>query len=215
MSERLRGMTARDAGLASCHVCGHLEQVEESRCSRCQASVHSRKQNSLQRCIALSFAGAIAYIPANIMPIMWVTSFGDRAPRTIMTGIISFWEIEAYPIAITIFVASVIIPGLKLIALGLLCAAASGRLALSGKFTNIMFFLTELIGRWSMIDVFVVAILAGLVQLGGVATIEVGPAAVAFGLTVILTMIAAHSFDPRLVWDQLRTQTQGAEKSSF
>jgi paraquat-inducible protein A len=111
---------------------------------------------------------------------------------------------HAYAVAGIIFIASVMIPGLKLTALIILCAAAKGWVGISGHFANRLYWLTELVGRWSMIDVFVVAVLVGLVQMGNLMSIKPGPAVVSFGLMVILTMFAAHSFEPKLVWDRLR-----------
>ncbi len=111
---------------------------------------------------------------------------------------------KPYPVAITIFIASVMISGLKFIALGILCGAASGKIELNPKGANRMYYLTELVGRWSMVDVFVVAILVGLIQMGNLMSIEPGVAAIAFGLMVILTMLSAHAFDPKLIWDRLR-----------
>lgn len=196
--------TAYSLGLASCHTCGRLGREEDHHCERCGAHLHLRKRDSVQRCIAFSLAALIAYVPANVMPIMYVTELGVSEPSTILEGVATFWSIHAYPVAIVIFVASVLIPGLKLLALGVLCLAASGRLPLSGEKANRIYWLTELVGRWSMVDVFVVAILVGLVQLGGVMAINPGPAALSFGLMVILTMLAAHAFEPKLIWDRLR-----------
>ncbi|MGJ8724206.1 MAG: paraquat-inducible protein A [Roseibacillus sp.] len=154
--------------------------------------------------MALLTASLIAYIPANILPIMVVTQFGAEEPSTILSGVATFWEMHAYPVAITIFVASVLIPGLKLMALGVLCAAAAGMVPIDPHRANRIYWLTELVGRWSMVDVFVVAILVGLVKFTGLMSIAAGPAAVAFGLMVILTMFAAHAFEPKLIWDRLR-----------
>ncbi|MFC0018081.1 paraquat-inducible protein A [Roseibacillus persicicus] len=192
--------------LASCHTCSRVQSAELHHCERCGAPVHLRKPDSLQRCIALSIASLIAYVPANVMPIMIVTQLGAAEPSTILMGVATFWDMHAYPVAITIFIASVMIPGLKLVALGILCAAAAGKLTVDPKNANRIYFLTELVGRWSMVDVFVVAILVGLVKFGGMMSIEAGPAAVAFAIMVILTMFAAHAFDPKLIWDRIREE---------
>lgn len=166
--------------------------------------MHTRKPYAVQRCIALLTAGVIAYIPANVWPIMTVTQLGQSHKSTILGGVATFWEMHAYPVAITIFVASVLIPSLKLIALGLLCAIATGKLKMNPRRATKIYQFTELVGRWSMVDVFVVAILVGLIQLGNVMNIRPGAAALAFGTTVILTMLAAHSFEPKLIWDRVR-----------
>ena len=203
MSE-VKARVAMQEKLASCHTCHRTQDAALSLCERCGTHMHLRKPDSLQRCLALLVASIIAYIPANVMPIMVVTQFGQDEPSTILTGVATFWQMHAYPVAITIFIASVLIPGLKILALGVLCAAASGKLSLDPRHANRIYWLTELVGRWSMVDVFVVAILVGLVNFTGLMSITAGPAAVAFGLMVILTMFAAHAFDPKLVWDRLR-----------
>lgn len=197
-------LSARQQNLASCHTCNKVSDAGLHRCPRCHSALHLRKPDSLQRCLAFGITGVLAYIPANLLPIMVVTQLGTRENSTILGGVATFWELQAYPVAITIFIASVMIPGLKFIALGFLCAAASGHLPLDPKNANRMYYLTELVGRWSMVDVFVVGILVGLIQLGNLMSIQPGGAAVAFGLMVILTMLSAHAFDPRLIWDRLR-----------
>lgn len=196
--------SARQQNLVSCHTCQRVSSAEESRCPRCHSALHSRKPDSLARCLAFALTGILAYLPANFFPIMVVTQLGTPQENTILGGVATFWELKAYPVAITIFIASVMIPALKFIALGFLCAAASGHLALNPRSANRMYYLTELVGRWSMVDLFVVAILVGLIQLGNLMSIQPGVAAIAFGLMVILTMLAAHAFDPRLIWDRLR-----------
>lgn len=196
--------TALQKGLASCHTCNKVSETSHHRCPRCNTPLHARKPDSLNRCLAFGITGILAYIPANILPIMVVTQLGAKESSTIIGGVATFWELKAYPVAITIFIASVMIPGLKFLALGFLCAAASGRFNLNPKSANRIYFLTELVGRWSMVDVFVVAILVGLIQLGNLMTIEPGAAAIAFGLMVIFTMLSAHAFDPRLIWDRIR-----------
>ena len=195
---------AKDENLSNCHTCHLLQSADRHHCERCGAKLHLRKKESLQRCLAFLVAAIIAYVPANLMPMMLITKVGVVYPRTIMEGVVAFWEDGSYPIAITIFTASVLIPGLKLIALLILCAAAVGWIRVDGRRTNRLYFLTEVVGRWSMVDVYVVAILVGLVQLGNLSSISSGPGTIAFGFTVILTMMAAHSFDPRLIWDQKR-----------
>ena len=198
--------TALSENLASCHTCSRVQSADSHHCERCGTSVHARKPDSLQRCLALSLASLIAYIPANILPIMVVTQLGKKEASTILSGVATFWEMHAYPVAITIFIASVLIPGLKLMALGILCAAAAGKIKLDPRRANRIYWLTELVGRWSMVDVFVVAILVGLVNFTGLMSIAAGPAAVSFGLMVVLTMFAAHAFEPKLIWDRLRTE---------
>jgi paraquat-inducible protein A len=194
---------AVDRGLAGCHVCGRVAPENLGNCPRCGSALHIRKPNSIQRTIALMSAAAALYIPANVLPIMTITELGDVDETTIMEGMISFWNTGAYPIAIVIFTASILIPLLKIVALVWLCAAATGKIDPSPSMLGKVYWFTELLGRWSMIDIFVVGILVALVQLGTYMSITPGPAALAFGGVVVLTMFAAMSFDPRLLWDQL------------
>ena len=196
--------SALELDLVACHTCNKVSDIKQHHCPRCGTTLHARKQDSLARCLAYGIAGILAYIPANILPIMLVTQLGTEEKSTILGGVATFWEMKAYPVAITIFIASVMIPGLKFVALGLLCATAQGWITIDPRHTNRIYYLTELVGRWSMVDVFVVAILVGLIQMGNLMSIEPGAAAIAFGLMVVLTMLSAHAFDPKLIWDRLR-----------
>ncbi len=197
--------SALEKGRASCHTCLLVTDSREHVCPRCGSALHARKEQSLEKTIAFGIAGILAYIPANLLPIMVVTQLGVDDNSTILGGVATFWQMHAYPVAIIIFIASVMIPGLKFVAIGTLVAAASGKLKLNPRRANTIYWLTELVGRWSMVDVFVVAILVGLIQMGNLMTINPGGAALAFGLMVILTMLSAHAFDPRLIWDRIRT----------
>jgi paraquat-inducible protein A len=191
--------SAAREGFALCHACGLVAPVDHHRCPRCTARLHLRNRESLQRTIALTLGALILYFPANLLPILRVESFLGTQENTIVGGVIEFWREGDYPVAIIIFVASVVIPVLKLLSIGVLCyAAASGRWP--SPMTR-LYRVTEFIGRWSMVDVFVVAILVGLVQLGSTISIHPGAAAVSFAAVVILTMLAANTFDPRLIWD--------------
>ena len=208
---------AADQGLAGCHTCGKTSPVSLGNCPRCGSHLHLRKPNSIQRTMALMLAAAALYIPANILPVMTVVELGDVDETTITQGMISFWKSGAYPIALVIFTASIMIPLLKIVALSWLCLAASGKLHPSPAMLGRVYWFTELLGRWSMIDIFVVGILVALVQLGNYMTITPGPGAIAFAGVVILTMFAAMSFDPRLLWDRLealRLQTSSPPNPS-
>ncbi|MGD7652902.1 MAG: paraquat-inducible protein A [Verrucomicrobiales bacterium] len=196
--------SAMEQGMASCHTCLKLTDAREHVCPRCGSPLHTRKENSIEKTIAFGVAGVIAFIPANLLPIMVVTQLGVQENSTILGGVATFWSMHAYPVAIIIFIASVMIPGLKFIAIAMLVAAAKGKLRIDARRANTIYWLTELVGRWSMVDVFVVAILVGLIQMGNLMTIDPGGAALAFGLMVILTMLSAHAFDPRLIWDRVR-----------
>jgi paraquat-inducible protein A len=199
MSSPYPPFTAAARGLATCHACGKVQPVNLGHCARCDAVLHLRKPNSLQRTWALTIAAAILYVPANTLPLLRSNGIGGGESNTILSGVVMFWKHGAYPVALIIFTASVIIPIAKLVSIVLLCRATSrcrNPLAMTRIYRA-----TELVGRWSMIDVFVVAILVAVVQLGTLMSIDPGPAAVAFASVVILTMLAAMNFDPRLIWD--------------
>jgi paraquat-inducible protein A len=166
----------------------------------CGTPLHLRKPASLERTIALTIGAALLYFPANLLPVLRIQStLKGEQQNTIISGVIQFWQDGDYPVALIILTASVVIPILKVVAIIALCLAArSGR---SPRTMTRLYRMTEYIGRWSMVDVFVVAILVGVVQLGSVMQIEAGAGAVAFASVVVLTMLAARSFDPRLIWD--------------
>ena len=186
-------------GLARCSFCGFVTPWTEARCPRCHALVHLRNPESLQRTWALIVTALLFYFPANMLPILRVESLTQTDENSIIRGVIEFWQDKDYAVAAIIFTASIIIPILKLFALAWLCIAAR-----SGERPRLMtrlYRITELIGRWSMVDIFVVAIVVTLVQFSPTMSIHAGPAAIPFALVVILTMIAAFTFDPRLIWD--------------
>jgi paraquat-inducible protein A len=172
--------------------------------------LHLRKPQSLQRTWALLAAAAFLYIPATFLPIMTMEKFGETENNTILSGVVAFWEMQAYPVAIVIFTASVLIPILKVAALVWLCLAAQGVTHASPKALTRVYHVTELVGRWSMVDIFVVSILACLVRMGTVLNILPGPAALSFMGVVVLTIFAAMSFDPRLIWDRHRLREKEA-----
>jgi len=192
-----------DHGLAGCHICGKVSPVASGCCPRCGTVIHVRKPNSIQRTIALMVAAAALYVPAMTLPVMTLQELGDVEPTTIVEGMVDFWNTGDYPIALVIFTASILIPLLKIVALAWLCAAALGRVHPSPRMLAKVYWLTELLGRWSMIDIFVVGILVALVQIGTYMSVTPEPGALAFGAVVILTMFAATSFDPRLLWDRI------------
>lgn len=191
--------SAAARGLALCHACGRVDAIEQEHCPRCGARLHLRNPASLQRTLALTLSALLLYFPANLLPILKVESFAGTQTNTIVGGVIQFWQSKDYPVAIIIFTASVMIPVLKIIALLWLCLAA--RLGRHPFGMTRLYRVTEVVGRWSMVDIFVVAILVAVVQLGSVISIHVGHAALSFASVVILTMLAAITFDPRLIWD--------------
>jgi paraquat-inducible protein A len=194
---------AADRGLAACHTCGRVSPESLGRCPRCGDKLHLRKPASIEGTIALMAAAAALYIPSHLLPILTVSELGVITHNTIVGGMLSFWESGAYPIALVIFTASILIPFLKIAALSWLCLAATGKVHPSPAALGKVYWITELLGRWSMIDIFVVGILVSVVQLGNYMTVKPGPGALAFAGVVVLTMFAAMRFDPRLLWDRL------------
>ena len=197
-------MRAREAGLASCHTCGLLVRLPASGhcyCPRCDSDLHMRKPNSLNKTWALLIAAMAMYLPANLFPVMTVTSLGSSQSDTIMSGVIYLLLHGDWPLALIVFVASVLVPLLKMIALVYLLLSVQRRSPLRKQQRIRLYRLVELVGRWSMVDIFVVALLAALVNVGALATIEPGTGAIAFTAVVILTIFSAMSFDTRLIWD--------------
>jgi paraquat-inducible protein A len=195
--------TAAAEGLASCRVCLKVAPESLHRCPRCGAALHLREPNSLQRTLALLATASLLYIPANVLPIMTTAQLGRATGSTILGGVVVLIHHGDYPIAAVIFIASVLVPLSKLFALGWLCWSVSHGKPTSPHERTRLYRAAELVGKWSMTDVFVVAILVALIHLGGLLLITPGAAALAFGGVVIVTMLAAHAFDPRLIWDQL------------
>lgn len=194
--------TAAARGLANCHVCGLVTPVEHERCPRCNSKLHLRSPYSIQRTLALVITAMLFYIPANTLPIMTTTLLGKDDPSTILSGVITFFEHGSYFVAFVIFAASVMIPLAKMMIILWLCYTVTKREKVGKHELSRLYRITEFIGKWSMIDVFVVAILVALVQVSGLMTIEPGAAAQAFAGVVVLTMLAAQQFDIRLIWDK-------------
>lgn len=191
----------------SCHTCSQLNplpQASHARCIRCNGILHPyNPRRSLQRSWALLFAAIVFFVPANLYPMMFTVSLGNSEGSTIMGGVVLLWQLGSYPIAAVIFLASIVIPLAKIFALSWLYVNAQ-RVGDSDERQAIqrlrLYRMTELIGRWSMIDIFVVAILVALVQLQNLMAIFPGPAALSFASVVILTMLSAMMFDPRIFW---------------
>ena len=198
-------LTARSAGLTSCDSCHLLcergKGPADRVCPRCGASLHDRKPDSIARTWALVLAAFVFYIPANVLPITIVISLGKAQSDTIMSGVIYFIHTGMWPIALVIFLASIFIPLLKLLALIFLLISVQRKSTWRQQDRTRLYRIVEVIGRWSMVDIFVVTILVALVHLGGLATIHAGPGALFFGAVVVITILAAMSFDPRLIWD--------------
>jgi paraquat-inducible protein A len=196
-----RVLTAREAGLAGCRTCGKVAPADAGRCPRCGTALHSRMPMSIQRVLAWLAVGLMCYIPANLLPMLRTRSFGRETDNTIVGGAIELLQHGAWDIALVIFVASVMIPITKFVVIVYLVLSIRFRVSLDVGTRVHLYEVVEYIGRWSMIDVFVVAILTALVQLGFFASINPGPAAVFFALSVAFTMLSAQALDPRLIWD--------------
>jgi paraquat-inducible protein A len=195
------------AATVSCHACDQVCSLERlpsgghALCPRCGAPLHRRKPNSLARTWALVLAACILYIPANLLPVMTVISFGKGEPDTILSGVKALIEVGMWPVALLVFFASITVPVLKLIGLIYLLVSVQLRSTWRPRDRTAMFRVIEVVGRWSMVDIFMLSILVALVNLGSIAQIEPGAGAIAFAGVVILTMLASMSFDPRLIWD--------------
>ena len=197
--------SAASRDLLACHTCGLLSRAAPNshnlHCPRCDAPLHLRKPNSISRSWALLLAAMICYIPANLLPMMLTTTLFGTESDTIMSGVVYFWTSGSWYLALVIFTASIMVPMLKMIALTLLLVTTQMRSRWQLEQRARLYRLVEIVGRWSMLDIYVVAIMVALVQLQGLATILPGPGAIAFGSVVVLTMFSAMAFDPRLMWD--------------
>lgn len=189
--------------LLTCHDCGLLipGTATSPTCSRCHSRLHRRKPDSIVRTWALLIAAAILYIPANLLPVMTVISLGQGEPDTILSGVKVMIAIGMWPVAVLVFFASIVVPSLKLIGISYLLITVQQGSMHRRRDRTTLYRIIEGVGRWSMVDIFMISILVALVNLGGVATIEPGPGAAAFASVVVLTMLASSSFDPRLIWD--------------
>jgi paraquat-inducible protein A len=197
-------MRAIDAGIIVCGECHKLEYLREGEvqhCTRCGGRLHARRPDSIVRTWALLITAAILYIPANVLPIMTVSFLGKGMPSTIMGGVIELIQADMIPIALVVFVASILVPTFKLVGIALLLYSVQRHQPMSAQQRILMYRFIEWIGRWSMLDVFVIAILVALVNFGNLASIQANLGAAAFCSVVILTMTAAVTFDPRLIWD--------------
>jgi paraquat-inducible protein A len=185
-----------------CDTCGLVSRAAEgTRCRRCGYRLRDRKPHSLQRTTALALAAAVLYLPANTYPVLTVIQLGAGAPSTILGGVQELVEYGLWPLAALVFFASVAVPVLKLAGLAVLLVTAHRRSPWRLRDRTLLYRIVDAIGRWSMIDIFMASILVGLVQFGMLAAVYPGPGAIAFAAVVILTMLAARSFDPRLMWD--------------
>jgi len=198
-------VSAMQHGLQSCEVCGLLSRPgpgeEEGRCPRCAGELVFRKPASLQRTWAFLLAAAISYVPANILPVLTTTTATGSESDTILQGVVLLWSPTGWPLSLIVLVASIMIPSAKILALGyLLVTVQRGSIRNNGQRIR-LYRSVDLIGRWSMVDVFVDAFTAALVQLQPLMSVAPGPGLLFFAAVVVFTMLAVESFDPRLIWD--------------
>lgn len=185
-----------------CHECGRVARVAPGRsCPCCGAVLHPRKPNSLARTWALLLAATLLYIPANLYPILTLVRSGVTYRSTILGGVHELIEAQMWPLALLVFVASVLVPVLKLVGLAVLLVTTARRSTWRLPDRTRLYRVVDVIGRWSMVDIFMLAVLVALVQAGLLSTVLPEPGAVYFAAVVVLTMLASHCFDPRLMWD--------------
>ena len=198
-------VTAARLGYLTCHACGLLHRASGHAhglfCTRCGAALHTRKRDSVGRAWALLIAAYVLIVPANVLPVMVSGSLFGSESDTIMSGVAFLWSDGSWLLAAILFIASIAVPFAKLLAMTFLLVSVQRRSTLAPEQRTRLYRVLEFVGRWSMIDIYVAAILTALVQFGGLMSIQAGPGAIAFGSVVVLTMFAAESFDPRLIWD--------------
>ncbi|MEO5327941.1 MAG: paraquat-inducible protein A [Magnetococcus sp. THC-1_WYH] len=200
-------LTAKSSGLIRCHVCALVTPSPENHpCPRCATPLHARKPSSLQKTWALTMAAALLYVPANIFPIMTVVQMGQGEPKTILAGVASLIETGMWPLAMIVFIASVVVPLGKIVILIYLLVSVHWGLKTYIKERIALYRLMEVFGHWSMVDIFLVTLLTTLVKMGALATIEPNRGVSFFGAVVVLTIFAARTFDPRLIWDSAHDQ---------
>jgi paraquat-inducible protein A len=210
-----KSLTGLAAHVVGCEGCGLTHQASPDqhglRCRRCGLPLHFRKPDSLNRTWALLIASYILIIPANLLPVMKSSTLAGTEDDTIMGGVIYLWESGSEVLGAILFIASILIPLSKLFALTYLLISVHRRSRWQPKVRTKIYRVLEAVGRWSMIDVYVASMLTALVQFGSLMSINVGAGAIAFGAVVVLTMIAAESFDPRLLWEATDQPAESAE----
>lgn len=193
----------------SCHLLVHVppRDIDDAHvrcyCPRCGTLLHKRKPNSIARTWALIIAAILLYLPANLLPVMKSSGLGSVQEDTILSGVVYLFKSGMWPLALLVFFASIVVPLVKLLILIVLLLSVQFRWSWRPRERTRLYRITEAIGRWSMVDIYVVTILVALVRVGVLANVEAGLGAVFFGGVVVLTMFAATSFDPRLIWDAL------------
>jgi len=203
------GKSGLEQQLKLCQCCTAVVALAQTHCPRCHSRVYSRTPASLQKTLALLVAACVLYIPANLLPIMRTVSFGNITDSTIISGFVLMWQDREYPVALVILLASVVVPIVKILVMFWLCYLTRIPARAKGKLSTQVYLLVDWVGRWSMVDVLVVAILATLVRFDLLMSVYPGVGALVFAAVVVITMLAAISFDPRLLWDQ---QTEEGDK---
>lgn len=209
----LQDLAADQKNLLTCHVCelvnlpdtadGHSRSASRPDCQRCGSTLHRRHPDSINRTWALLIAAAILYIPANLLPVMHSRTLFGSQEDTILSGVALFWNSNSKVLATIIFIASIVVPIAKLGALAVLAATAQRQSRWRPQQRTVLYRMIEFVGRWSMLDIFVVTLTVALVRFQSLAQITAGPGALAFGAVVVLTMMASMQFDPRLIWDPI------------
>lgn len=197
---------AKNRNILNCHTCGflNLEQGEHQHCQRCSSPIHHRIHNSVETTWALLLAAFVLLIPANLYPVMTVIRFGQGEPNTILSGVLHLIESGMWGLALIVFVASIVVPAMKLIILSFLLISVQKKSLWRPRDRTLLYRVTEVVGAWSMVDIFLVGLLSALVSLGTLSTIRPGIGAIFFAGAVVITMFAAQSFDSRLIWDNVR-----------
>ncbi|HWT29175.1 MAG TPA: paraquat-inducible protein A [Methylophilaceae bacterium] len=194
--------------LTACHTCSQVSRLPGNNgvyaCSRCGQALHARKPYSVERAWALLITALVLFVPANLLPVMETGSLFGSQKDTIMSGVIYLWTSGSWPLAVVVFLASIVIPLAKIVILAMLLFSVQFGAHWWPYERTRLYRLVELIGRWSMLDIYVVTMLVALVQMQTLAVVHAGPGALAFGAVVVLTMLAAMAFDPRLIWDNLK-----------
>ena len=208
--------TALAQGLQNCEGCGLLSRpapgAHEGRCPRCDEKLEFRKPASLERTLAYLIAAAVCYIPANVLPVMKTITSGGSESDTILQGVVLLWSPTGWPLSLIVLFASIMIPSAKILALlYLVVTVKRGSIRNNGQRVR-LYRMVEIIGRWSMVDVFVDTFTVALIQLQPLMSVEPGPGLVFFAAVVVLTMLAVESFDPRLIWDSASSRTIQPEK---
>lgn len=198
-------LTARQHGLQSCRACGLLARPapgeDEGHCPRCNGKLFFRKPDSLNRTLAYLVAAAICYVPANLLPVMTTTTASGRESDTILQGVVFLWSPTGWPLSLIVLFASIMIPSAKIAALAYLLFTVRRGSIENNQQRIRLFRMVEIIGRWSMVDVFVDTFTVALVQLQPLMSVAPAPGLFFFAAVVVLTMLAVESFDPRLIWD--------------